>query len=129
MRNEDYQGLDCFVVEYDPIDRKSGYSKQIVWIDTKEYRSHKIEFYDRKESLLKTLVYKNYSKYNGKFWRADIFEMENHQTEKRLYWNLTTGSSKLDCLQKTSIRNRLKKFGDGLFCKNIMYLAPTGHTS
>ena len=49
--------------------------------------------------------------------------------EKRLYWNSTTGSSKLDCLQKTSIRNRLKKFGDGLFCKNIMCLAPTGHTS
>ena len=49
--------------------------------------------------------------------------------EKRLPWNSTTGSSKLDCLQKTSIRNRLKKFGDGLFCKNIMCLAPTGHTS
>ena len=25
----------------------NGYSKQIVWIDSKEYRSHKIEFYDR----------------------------------------------------------------------------------
>ena len=32
LRNEAYDGMDCFVVEYDPVDRKSGYSKQIVWI-------------------------------------------------------------------------------------------------
>ena len=106
LRNEDYQGLDCFVVEYDPIDRKSGYSKQIVWIDTKEYRSHKIEFYDRKESLLKTLVYKNYSKYNGKFWRADIFEMENHQTGKKTIlefddWKFQTGLAAKDFNKKS----------------------------
>ena len=129
LRNEDYQGLDCFVVEYDPIDRKSGYSKQIVWIDTKEYRSHKIEFYDRKESLLKTLVYKNYSNIMVNFGERIYSRWKTIKREKRLYWNSTTGSSKLDCLQKTSIRNRLKKFGDGLFCKNIMCLAPTGHTS
>ena len=106
LRNEDYQGLDCFVVEYDPIDRKSGYSKQIVWIDTKEYRSHKIEFYDRKESLLKTLIYRNYSKYNGKFWRADIFEMQNHQTGKKTTlefddWKFQTGLSAKDFNKKS----------------------------
>ena len=106
LRNEDYGGLDCFVVEYDPVDRKSGYSKQIVWIDSKEYRSHKIEFYDRKESLLKTLVYNGYTKYNDKFWRADVFEMQNHQTGKKTIlnfedWEFQTGLSAKDFNKKS----------------------------
>ena len=106
LRNDAYNGFDCFVVEYDPVDRKSGYSKQIVWIDTKEYRSHKIEFYDRKESLLKTLEYKGYSQYNDKFWRADVFEMENHQTGKRTVlefddWKFQTGLTAKDFNKKS----------------------------
>jgi len=106
LRNENYGGLDCFVVEYDPVDRKSGYSKQIVWIDSEEYRSHKIEFYDRKESLLKTLVYTGYNKYNDKFWRADVFEMQNHQTGKKTIlnfedWEFQTGLSAKDFNKKS----------------------------
>jgi outer membrane lipoprotein-sorting protein len=106
LRNENYGGLDCFVVEYDPVDRKSGYSKQIVWIDSEEYRSHKIEFYDRKESLLKTLLYTGYNKYNDKFWRADVFEMQNHQTGKKTIlnfddWEFQTGLSAKDFNKKS----------------------------
>ncbi len=30
LRDEKVNGFDCFLVEYDPVDRKSGYSRQLV---------------------------------------------------------------------------------------------------
>ena len=39
LRDEELNGLDCFVVEYDPVDPKSGYKRQIVWMDKAEYLS------------------------------------------------------------------------------------------
>lgn len=82
LREEKYNGVDCFVVQYDPVDRKSGYSVQKTWIDKSKYIVLKTEYYDRKKSLLKTLTFDGYKKYKGKFWRADTFLMVNHQTGK-----------------------------------------------
>jgi hypothetical protein len=48
----------------------------------KRYRIEKIEFYDRKNALLKTLSYSGYQLYKDKFWRADTFVMVNHQSNK-----------------------------------------------
>lgn len=75
-------GLTCFVVERYPVDEFSGYTKQIAWIDQGEYRPLKIEFYDRKKSLLKTLVLSNYQQYLNQYWRAHQMDMQNHQTGK-----------------------------------------------
>jgi outer membrane lipoprotein-sorting protein len=70
------------VVERYPVDEKSGYTRQIVWYDQAEYRIVKIEFYDRKDDLLKTLVYHDYRQYLGQYWRANEMTMVNHQTGK-----------------------------------------------
>ncbi|WP_103864773.1 outer membrane lipoprotein-sorting protein [Aquimarina sp. I32.4] len=71
------------LVEQDPVDPKSGYTRRIVTYNkSKGYRIEKIEFYDRKNSLLKTLTYSNYKLYKGKFWRAGTFTMVNHQSNK-----------------------------------------------
>ncbi len=80
--------LRCFEYERFPVDPNSGYTRQVVWMDTGEYRIQKIVFYDRKDSLMKTLVYKDYKQYLEKYWRADEMYMENHQTGKstRLIW-------------------------------------------
>ncbi|MEM7385307.1 MAG: outer membrane lipoprotein-sorting protein [Verrucomicrobiota bacterium] len=75
-------GMACFILERTPVDRKSGYSKQVSWIDKKEYRWQKTEFYDRKKSLLKTLTLTEYRKHLGRYWRADRARMLNHQTGK-----------------------------------------------
>lgn len=72
----------CFVVEQYPNDKNSGYTKRIVWIDKAEYRMLKTEFYDRKGSLLKTLTSHDFNQYNGKFWRASVMKMVNHQSKK-----------------------------------------------
>lgn len=71
------------VVEQDPVDPKSGYTRRIVTYNKdKGYRLEKIEFYDRKNALLKTLTYSDYKLYKNKFWRALTFNMVNHQSNK-----------------------------------------------
>ena len=82
LKDEVINGVDCFVVERHPTYEHSGYTRQLVWINKAEYRPEKIEYYDRKDSLLKTLVFSDYKQYLDKFWRADVMTMVNHQTEK-----------------------------------------------
>ena len=72
----------CDVLERYPTDENSGYLRQIVWIDQDEYRAHKIDFYDRKDSLLKTLTMSDYREYLGRHWRPHLLSMVNHQTGK-----------------------------------------------
>jgi outer membrane lipoprotein-sorting protein len=90
LREEEYQGRLCFVGESYPVDKKnSGYTKRISWLDTAEYRVFKTDYYDRKNSLLKTLTIEGYQQYLGKYWRADSMTMVNHQTGKSttLHWD------------------------------------------
>lgn len=74
--------MECFIVERYPVDKNSGYKREVVWVDKKEYRPWKIEFYDRKNSHLKTLKLSDYNKYTDSYWRPDLSHMENHQTGK-----------------------------------------------
>lgn len=80
--------LECFVVERYPLYKHSGYTRQISWVDTTEFRLQKVDFYDRKDELLKTLTYEDYKQYLGQYWRADAFNMVNHQNGKntKLVW-------------------------------------------
>ncbi len=89
LRDEQYKGMDCFVIERDPVDPYSGYTRQVVWIDKAEYRPQKIDYYDRKNSLLKTLTFDDYQQFLGQYWRAHDMYMVNHQTGKstRLTWS------------------------------------------
>ena len=82
LRTETFAGLTCDVIERTPRYENSGYTKQIAWIDQTDHQLRKIEFYDRKGSLLKTLTYEDYRLYDGKYWRAQIFRMVNHQNGK-----------------------------------------------
>ena len=82
LRDENVGGTDMLVVELYPVDKKSGYTRQVVWFDREHFRLMKIEFYDRKDDLLKTLTYDGYQKYLDQFWRADEMSMVNHQTGK-----------------------------------------------
>lgn len=43
-----YQDEQMYLLEQIPVDKYSGYTKQLVWIDKAHYRAHKVEFYDRK---------------------------------------------------------------------------------
>lgn len=82
IRDETLNSQECYVVEQYPVDENSGYTRRLVWIDKSEYRVQRVEFYDRKDSLLKTLDYTGYQQYLNKYWRADRMDMVNHQTGK-----------------------------------------------
>lgn len=88
LRDEELDGRNHYVIERVPVDAKSGYTRQLVWFDTEEYRPWKIEYYDRKNALLKTLVFEGYRQYLDQYWRADRMMMTNHQTGKstELVW-------------------------------------------
>ena len=82
LRDEPCGDTECFVVERYPQYENSGYTRQVVWYDKDEYRVQRIDFYDRKDVLLKTLIYHGYQQYLGEYWRADRMLMENHQNGK-----------------------------------------------
>ncbi len=78
-----YNDKPCFVVERHPVDkRNSGYIRQVVWYDQAEYRIQKIDYYDRKNALLKSLEFDNYNQYREQHWRPDRMLMVNHQNGK-----------------------------------------------
>ena len=82
LRDETLNGIDCFVNERYPQYEHSGYTREIVWVDKNIYHPLKVEFYDRKDALLKTLTFSDYKQYLDQYWRAGRMEMENHQTGK-----------------------------------------------
>lgn len=89
LRDDTLEGKLCFVIERYPVSPHSGYTREVVWIDQDQYRALKVEYYDRKQSLLKTLTWSGYRQYLGKYWRADEMFMQNHQNGKstRLTWS------------------------------------------
>ncbi len=82
LRDEVINGQPSFVLEQIPTDENSGYTKQVVWLDQQFYRPLKVEFYDRKDALLKTLTFDDYKQYLNQYWRAHQMTMVNHQTGK-----------------------------------------------
>jgi len=110
-REETVDGQKAFVVEFDPVHPKSGYSRLLVWIDTAEYRTLKIEFYDRKNEHFKTLTYEGYEKYVDRYWRPAKMKMVNHQNgkETEILWSgyqFRTGLDDRDFNQASLARAR-----------------------
>jgi len=81
--------LTCSVNESYPKYENSGYTKRVSWTDLAEYRVQKVDFYDRKDELLKTLTNQDYRQYLSQFWRAHRLEMINHQTGKSTVLNFS----------------------------------------
>ncbi len=104
---EPFEGKQAFLIERYPVDPNSGYTRQQVWVDQERYIPLKIDYYDRKNAALKTLVFRGYQQYLGKYWRADQMYMENHQT----------GKSTLLSWEKYDFRTGLD---DGDFNKNSL---------
>ncbi len=77
----------CFEGVRIPKDKNSGYTKQVTWIDTKNFLVQKVDYYDRKKALLKTAIFSDYKKIDG-VWRVGKIDMKNHQNDKEtiLIW-------------------------------------------
>ncbi|MFP6584765.1 MAG: outer membrane lipoprotein-sorting protein [Candidatus Hydrogenedentota bacterium] len=108
IKDETAEGQDCFVVERYPVYKNSGYTRQITWVDKAEYRPIKIAYYDRKNALLKTLVFSDYNQHRDKFWRAHTMTMENQQTGKSTVLTFENYDFDFDISESTFTPARLK---------------------
>ncbi|MBV2091260.1 MAG: outer membrane lipoprotein-sorting protein [Candidatus Thiodiazotropha sp. (ex Ctena orbiculata)] len=82
IEESEHDGIASYLLERYPVDPNSGYTRQQMWVDKERYIPIKIDYYDRKNVLLKTLVFRGYQQYLDQYWRADEMFMENHQTGK-----------------------------------------------
>ena len=109
LRDDKLGNDKVFVIESYPEYKHSGYSKLVSYVDQKEYRTLKIEYYDRNDKLYKTLENKDYKQYLDRYWRAHTIEMVNHQTGKStsLKWSDYVFQSDID--EKDFNKNALKR--------------------
>jgi outer membrane lipoprotein-sorting protein len=60
LREETYNGAACYVIQSVPKDSSYQYAKMISWIDKSTKAIHKLEGYDRRGNLVKTLESSNF---------------------------------------------------------------------
>jgi len=75
LRTEELDGAPCQVVERVPRYARSAYKRQVVWVDRERSIVLKIEYYDTKDVLAKTLSLTKFRKYPSSQWRADEMSM------------------------------------------------------
>ena len=109
LKDETLNGRETFVIERIPQYKKSGYKRQIVWMDKAYYQPVKTEYYDRKNALLKTLTYHGYKQYLNRYWRPDRMEMINHQTKKSTTLSLKNYQFKSGLKKRDFDKNSLKR--------------------
>ncbi len=109
LRDEPCGKFECFVLEQRPLYKNSGYTRQVAWYDKDEYRLQRIDYYDRKGDLLKTLTFGEYKQYLGKYWRAHDMYMVNQQTGKKTRLVYETFEFRTGLKDEDFTQNRLKR--------------------
>jgi outer membrane lipoprotein-sorting protein len=74
--------LSVDVVGRIPRYENSGYSRQVSYIDQEVYQIRRVEYFDRRGDLLKTLDLSDFRDYGDSTWRAHSLAMTNHRTGK-----------------------------------------------
>ena len=90
-------GRDVWQLERVPIAKGTGYARHVVWMDKEWNQPVRIDYYDRKNDLLKTSIYSGHQKH-GNVWRMGRMEVSNVQTKKKtvLTWSDRQFGVKLD---------------------------------
>ncbi|NKB60348.1 MAG: outer membrane lipoprotein-sorting protein [Alphaproteobacteria bacterium] len=109
LREEKCGALTCDVVERKPRYEHSGYTRQVSWTDQKDFQVRKVDFYDRRGDLLKTLEQKNWKRYHDKYWRAHLLAMRNHKTNKSTDLVLGEFTFKAGLRERDFVKNVLKR--------------------
>jgi outer membrane lipoprotein-sorting protein len=89
LREENYEGEACYVVESTPKSDEGLYSKQVGWIRKDNYVVLKVEFYDRMGGLMKELQVDELEQIDG-IWTATRMTMQNHQRKHRTVISLSS---------------------------------------
>ena len=88
VKNVKIDGINYFQIIRMPKDKHSGYSKQVLWIDSNSYLLKFGEYYDKRKKLLKKVVFSKYIQL-GDVYRVHKIEMKNIQNKKSstLVWD------------------------------------------
>jgi len=108
--DDELDGIKVFKVEAKPAYKHSGYTRLINWIDQERMVAVKVEYFDRKNAPLKTLLLSEYEQYEGQFWRAGKMEMNNLQTKKSTILTFSDYAFKTGLSSKDFTSNALKRF-------------------
>jgi len=94
LKSEDLDGAACWVVEAVPANdakkRESSYSKRLLWVRQDNYVTAKVEFYDRRERILKTQTAHDLENVQGTVWRARKTLMDNVSKQHKTVMGLKT---------------------------------------
>jgi len=74
-------GVKCYKGTRIPKDENSGYTKQVSWVAMESFLLQQVDYYDRKNELLKRAIFSDYKKIEG-IWRVGKIEMRNYQNDK-----------------------------------------------
>jgi hypothetical protein len=83
--SEKVEDTDCYVVEVSPDDatkKTSGYSKRVYFVNKETFVVHRIDFYDKRNTLFKNLTVKDIKPvYDNRIYRPYIWVMQNLKTK------------------------------------------------
>ncbi len=108
LEEVDLNGMKCYKGTRIPKDKNSGYTKQITWIDKKNFLVQKMEYFDRKKEHLKTAIFSEYKNISG-IWRMGKIEMTNHQNSKQTILQWSDDKIKVGLKDKDFTKRKLKR--------------------
>lgn len=108
LREDVIDGRKVDVYERFSVDKKSGYSKQIIFQDREYKNALKIEYFDRKKELLKIAIFNKYIKI-GKWFRPGMISIKNIQTKKSSILTFENRKLSLSFSSRDFKKNSLKR--------------------
>jgi len=109
LEDAEFDGRPVFKIEAIPAYKHSGYTRLINWVDQERLVAVKVEYFDRKNAPLKTLVFSEYEQYLDQFWRAGVMQMDNEQTGKSTTLEFSDYKFKTGLTEKDFASNALKR--------------------
>ena len=103
---EAVDGLQADIVERTPRYENSGYTRQVTWVDRDVHQVRKVEFYDRRGDLLKTLMLADYREYDRHLAQSSLRDGESPDRQEHDACCMATTSSAWDC-RKTMISSKV----------------------
>ena len=110
LEDTELNGTPVHRIESKPAYKHSGYTRLINWIDQERLVPLKVEYFDRKNSLLKTLEISEYEQYLDQYWRAGRMEMQNEQSGKSTILEFSDYAFQTGLSSKDFSSNALKRF-------------------
>ena len=85
IRNEEYEGTDCYVLELIPTPKGPSYDKVIAWVGKKDFCTRKVDFFeDGGSQPFKTLFLRDIQNISGHITPMEML-MKNHEDGGETY--------------------------------------------